>query len=94
MTRSNDITQIIEKIKGNQLNSTSLADGSGVLLDVENNQVLTFNPTGLVIFEALQSGITQHEEIVQIVTDTFEITPNLATQDINLFIERLNTLLI
>ena len=93
MTDTNQLKQVFEKIHKNQLSSTTLADGSGVLLNVENNQVLTFNMTGLTIFEALKSGINKHEDIVKKIVDSFEISSEQATFDLNTFIQELNKLL-
>ena len=55
--------QIIDNIKkhldSGKLEFTQLADGSGVLLDIENRKVLTLNNSAVLLFTAIQ----QHNDV-------------------------------
>jgi len=52
------------------------------------NGIMTLNKTGKVLFEALQKE-TKPEELVELLTDRFEIDKLTATNDVFEFVNRL-----
>lgn len=67
---------------------TVMADGTGVLLDLRKESLLTFNATGTFIFGRLKEG-DDEETIVSQVISTYAVDKATAQTDVADFIEQL-----
>jgi len=63
-------------------------DECGIIFDPETNHSTAMNAVGTVIWEALQNGSSE-EEIVKILTDRFDVTKDIAAEDVRIFLETL-----
>lgn len=63
----------------------------GFVFDPSSGDSYTVNHTGLVILRALQEG-KDDSEIVRVLTDRYDVTPNEATRDVADFNARLKAI--
>lgn len=69
---------------------TTLAGGTGVLVNLEGMEILTFNETGMLIIAGLrESTLPTIEGIVTAITDRFSIDDATAREDVEAFLTRL-----
>ncbi len=78
-----------EAFAGGRLTVNSLEDGSGVVLDVEGEQLMTMNRTGLAVVQLIADGADDMEMIIGNVVSTFEVSPARASHDTEEFIDRM-----
>lgn len=76
----------------NELTFTQLADRTGVLLDLEGQQVLTLNSTGCAVVSAITDGANNIEDLAQRLTATFDVDETTARQDVSDYLEELSKL--
>ena len=69
-----------------RLTINALDDGSGVVLDVEKEQLMTLNPSAMVLMEAIHAGARSEPSLVTALTRQFEIDPERAEQDTRTFL--------
>ena len=67
---------------------TEMADGTGVLLDLHNESLLTFNATGTFMFNLIKQGESE-EAIVAQVVGTYQVDESTARTDVATFINQL-----
>ena len=58
-----DIARLTEALHDDRLTHTELADGSGVILDIERMVVLSLNRTGMFLVSQLHDGARSEEEL-------------------------------
>jgi Coenzyme PQQ synthesis protein D (PqqD) len=63
-----------------------VVDGEAVVLDIEHSEYLGMNASATVLLEALSSGATP-AELAELLFDRFEVTPETAARDVELFLE-------
>ncbi len=68
---------------------TRMPDGTGVLLDLKQEVLLSFNATGALIVDCIEAGLGR-EAIVERVTAEYEIDPATAGVDVDGFVRRLH----
>jgi len=68
--------------------TTILPDGSGVLLDLQHEALLSFNATGAFMLSCLMEGLGQ-AEIVRKVVGKFDVDEATAATDVAGFITQL-----
>lgn len=78
---------IARALKDQRLTINPLDDGSGVVLDVKDEQLLTMNTTGITIVQAIADGARDIEAIATVITARFEIGDEAARQDVREFID-------
>jgi len=82
--------QIKQQLADGQLQKTILSDGSGVLLDIDGRRVFSFNATGMLLFDAMQSNEpTDKEDLINLLVDTFDIPRETAASDTEAFLQSL-----
>ena len=69
-----------------ELTQKTLADGTGVILDVESLQVFTLNETGMFLVEALTEGAASVDELADRLTDEFDVDRATARADVEVFV--------
>lgn len=82
LTTMNPITEIAAALASEQVLQKSLADGSGVILDLSSSRVLALNTTGMFIVDQIREGATTETLIVDLLTTEFEAEAETARLDL------------
>lgn len=82
------ITTIAQALASGRLTINALDDGSGVVLDVEREQMLTMNATGIALVQAINNGADTAQALVDTLTARFEVTPEQAARDVHGFLKQ------
>jgi len=62
----------------------------GFAFDPTTGESYTLNATGLVVLEGLREGLSS-DELAARLADTFEVTPDEASRDVDDFLDHLRT---
>ncbi|MGD8439595.1 MAG: PqqD family protein [Holophagae bacterium] len=89
-----DTAKLAAMLADDELTTTKLVDGTGVILDVDTLQVFTLNETGMFLVEALGEGVDSRDELVARLVDSFEVEDDVAVADVDAFIGELATFLL
>jgi len=84
------IDLIAKALAKKRLTINPLDDGSGVVLDVEGEKLLTMNATGMTIIQAIEDGAHSVGAIARVVTSVFEVDDAAADQDVHAFVENVS----
>lgn len=88
---------LLERIRaaldGGRLTVNALDDGSGVLLDLDGEQLLTLNHSAMHLIQTLQSGGCDLEALTLALTERFAVDADPARADAEVFIEQLSAAL-
>ena len=84
-----DLANLAGSLRSERLTRTALADGTGVILDVDGMHVLTLNETGQFIVERLCDGVERLDGIVAAIVAEFEIDEPTAHADAVAFLDEL-----
>lgn len=71
-----------------RLTISALDDGSGVVLDVEGEQLLEMNATGLAIMQAIADGVGSEEAVAEVVAGKFDAPVERVLGDVREFVGR------
>lgn len=88
-TTDSDISKISQALSSERLTINRLDDGSGVVLDVQREQLVSMNRTGLMIIEAIAAGASGEAEIAEHLGQSFRIPLERAEQDVRRFTRQL-----
>lgn len=91
MRRAVDLARLLSS---EAVSQTRLADHSGVVLDIDSLQVFSVNETGMCLVEALRDGVDDHEGLVQRIVNEFDVGPEEAASDVDVFVEDLSRYLV
>jgi hypothetical protein len=72
----------------------TLADGSGVLLDVEGMRVLSLDASGAFLLEQIAAGVDDPESLTTRLAESFEVDAAIAANDVRELVERLRRVLL
>lgn len=84
------IARIAAALEDKRLTINALDDGSGVVLDVEGEQMLTANATGIAIIQAIADGDIDPDAIAQRLAECFEVDVKRAQRDVVSFVALVN----
>ena len=84
------IDVIRQALESERLTINPLDDGSGVVVDVEAEQLLTMNASGLAIMQAIAAGANDSVGIAERLTARFRVEGDRAQADIRVFLEQVN----
>ena len=87
MNQPSALERIARALEDQRLTINQLDDGSGVVLDVHDEQLLTMNAVGIVILRSIEDGARTLEAIASVVSARFEVSDREALQDIREFID-------
>ena len=87
------LAELADLLRSDRMTRTALADGSGVVLDVQGLAVYSFNETGLFLVEAVCEGAADSDDLVARLMDAFEVDEATARADVDAFIAELSALL-
>ncbi len=88
-----DLAALTVALASERYTHTSLADGTGVILDIEGMHVLTLNETGEFLVAAVLAGAADDAELVTRMVAEFEVEAPQAQADVAEFIAELHTYL-
>lgn len=80
------IARIAAALDDKRLTINALEDGSGVVLDVEGEQMLTANATGIAIVQAISDGDRDAAAIARRLAEKFQVTEARAGEDVTAFV--------
>ncbi|MDT8408241.1 MAG: PqqD family protein [Wenzhouxiangellaceae bacterium] len=83
------IARIKQALQSQRLTINALDDGSGVLLDVEGEQMLTLNRTGMRLVQAIDEGAESLQVLASVMTGQFEVSSEQAENDARAFIDEI-----
>ena len=81
-----DIEKLAAMLATDELTTTKLVDGTGVILDVDSLQVFTLNETGMFLVEAMGEGFADRDGVVARMVENFEVEDDEAGVDVDAFI--------
>ncbi len=86
-------TELLDRIRSaldsGRLTVNALDDGSGVLLDLDGEQLLTLNHSAMHLVQSIQSGCGDPDALSKVLTDRFDVDLEQARADTAGFIEQL-----
>ncbi len=85
----NDLSTLSDLLASDRLTRTRLVDGSGVILHLDNLEVLTLNETGQFLVELLADGVDTIENLATALTGEFEVDLATAERDVAIFLDEL-----
>ncbi|MGD1148431.1 MAG: PqqD family protein [Thermoanaerobaculaceae bacterium] len=88
-----DLAALAATLASERYTHTSLADGTGVILDIEGMHVLTLNKTGEFLIAAVLAGVGDEAELVTRLTTEFDVELPQARADLAEFIAELSELM-
>lgn len=84
-----DLAALAAALASERFTHASLADGTGVILDIDGMLVLTLNETGEFLAAALLAGVADEAELVARLVSEFEVEGAQAQEDVASFIAEL-----
>ncbi len=85
-----DLAAFAAALTSERFTHTSLADGTGVILDIDGMHVLTLNETGEVLVRAVLAGAADEAELVSRLVAEFEVEAPQAREDVGAFVAELD----
>lgn len=80
------IRKIRDALESGRLTINALDDGSGVLLDIDGEQLLTLNRTGMRLVQAIDEGATGVPALRDMLLDEFDVEVDRAEADARAFV--------
>lgn len=84
------IERVSHALAAGRLTISRLDDGSGVVLDVVGEQLLTMNATGLAIVQAIEAGADSEQAVAEWVAARFEVPVGRVLVDVRRFVIKLD----
>ena len=81
-----DIPALAAALATDRYTHTALADGTGVILDIEGMHVLTLNETGEFLIAAMLAGAADEPDLVARLVAEFEVEEPQAREDVAAFL--------
>ena len=85
-----DIPALAAALTTDRYTHTALADGTGVILDIEGMHVLTLNQTGEFLIAAVLAGAADEPDLVARLVGAFEVEEPQAREDVSAFLVELS----
>ncbi|WP_376697521.1 PqqD family protein [Wenzhouxiangella sp. EGI_FJ10305] len=80
------IARIAAALEDKRLTINALDDGSGVVLDVEGEQMLMANGTGIAIVQAIAEGDRDVASVARRLAGQFDVGEGRAREDVTTFV--------
>ena len=81
--------KIRQLLSNGSLSHTTLADETGVLLDINGGKVMTLNTTGEFLLQSIVDGSETIEQLASLITQKHQIDLDTATSDSREFVSKL-----
>jgi hypothetical protein len=88
------IGELTRMLATDELTTTKLVDGTGVILDVDSLQVFTLNETGMFLVETMAEGAVDREGLIERMLADFEVLEEVAASDVDAFVADLSRFLL
>ena len=85
-----DVPALAAALATDRYTHTALADGTGVILDIEGMHVLTLNQTGEFLVAAVLAGAAGEPDLVARLVAEFEVEEPQAHEDVSAFLVELS----
>lgn len=82
--------QLRERLLSEDLTVSDLGELGGVLLDVEGNQVLSFNEVGMTLIKLIRDDGYSPQDLPGYVVERYGIDAQTAQQDVEQFMSKLD----
>lgn len=86
------LDELARLLRSSRYGHRTLADGSGVLLDLTAMRVLSLNRSGMLVFDSILAGVEHRADLVDRLTRTFEVDEPTAAADLERLLDRLDNL--
>ena len=87
MTDANEaIARIRDALESGRLMINALDDGSGVLLDIDGEQLMTLNAAGMHLVRGIERGAQDVASLGGLLCERFEVEPERAETDAGAFL--------
>jgi len=83
------IEQVRNALLAERLTINALDDGSGVLLDIEGEQLMTLNPSGMLLIVALRHGAETYAQLGASLASVYEVESARAVADAETIVTRI-----
>jgi len=80
------IENLAQGLAEGRLTISALDDGSGVVLDVEGEQLLEMNASGLAMMQAIADGAKTEKEVAEVVAGRFDAPRDQVLADVRGFV--------
>jgi len=80
------IADIRRALDSGRLTVNPLDDGGGVVLDIDGEQLMTLNPSGMCLVRALEAGAADAGTLRDALCRDFEVEPARAEADAGAFV--------
>ena len=81
-----DVPALAAALATDRYTHTALADGTGVILDIEGMHILTLNETGEFLVAAMLAGAADEPDLVARLVGAFEVEEPHAREDVSAFL--------
>jgi Coenzyme PQQ synthesis protein D (PqqD) len=85
-----DVPALAAALATDRYTHTSLADGTGVILDIEGMHVLTLNQTGEFLIAAVLAGAADEADLAGRLVAEFEVEEPQARDDVGAFLAEMS----
>lgn len=82
----NAISSVHSALQSGRVTINALDDGSGVLLDIEGEQLLSLNRTGMFLVQSIEQGTDTVEDLGQALAERYEVEVERAVADVESFV--------
>ena len=89
-TSTGTIDALSRALRDGRLTINTLEDNSGVLLDLEREQLMTLNATGMCVVQAVEAGGATRDALADALVRRFEVVPEAARCDVDAFLRELD----
>ena len=89
-----EIGKLAQMLATDELTTTKLVDGTGVILDVDSLRVFTLNETGMFLVEEIAAGVADRDGLTARLVTDFEVDETAAAADVEVFVRDLAAFLL
>lgn len=79
---------IANALSSGRLSINSLDDGSGIVLDMEREQMMTMNASAIRLMQAIADGSITLEALTGVLSRHYEISVESASRDVQSFVQQ------
>lgn len=80
------ISSIRSALESGRVSINALDDGSGVLLDIEGEQLLSLNRTGMYLVQTIERGTVTVDGLGEALAERYEVDLERAVADVEHFV--------
>ena len=90
---SDPIQQIRAALDSGRLTVNRMDDGTAVVLDVEGEQLMTLNATGLRILDWIEEDVESVKQLTEMLVGSYSVSVERARHDLDGFLKKLSNAL-